>query len=186
MLPAVPTPHTLSVVPVSSAGAASPSLLPYMRLCEQIGGWVFLFFFPIVTVLHMHMALISGYTQAPNLMSSVAFDFISLYGTGKILGYSLEMVCLCYSGGPVAELAKGGGRELSPLPAGSRDSRLAPGPASLMSPSPLGKGPHLPSSLLSEPSVDRLPCERLRNHILTQSRRHRACVSASAGLIPRD
>ena len=149
-------------------------------------GFFFFFFFPIVTVLHMHMALISGYTQAPNLMSSVAFDFISLYGTGKILGYSLEMVCLCYSGGPVAELAKGGGRELSPLPAGSRDSRLAPGPASLMSPSPLGKGPHLPSSLLSEPSVDRPPCERLRNHILTQSRRHRACVSASAALIPRD
>ena len=27
-------------------------------------------------MLHVHMALISGHTQAPNLMSSAAFDFI--------------------------------------------------------------------------------------------------------------
>ena len=75
--PRPPPPHTLSVLPASSAGAASPSLLPCTHLCDQIGGWVFIFFFfPIVIVLRMHMALISGYTQAPNLMSSVAFDFI--------------------------------------------------------------------------------------------------------------
>lgn len=57
------------------------------------------------------MALISRHTQAPNLMSSVAFDFVFLYGTGKILVSSLEMVCLCYSGSPMVELAKEDGRE---------------------------------------------------------------------------
>ena len=39
-------------------------------------GFFSLFFFPIVILLRIHMALIIGYTQAPNLMSSVAFDFI--------------------------------------------------------------------------------------------------------------
>ena len=33
-------------------------------------------FFSVAIMLHVHMALISGHTQAPNLMSSAAFDFI--------------------------------------------------------------------------------------------------------------
>ena len=59
--------------------------------------------------------------------------------------YSLEMVCLCYSSGPTAELTKRWKRAEILLTARSQDSRLAAGPVSLVSLSPLGKGSHLPS-----------------------------------------
>lgn len=50
-----------------------------------------------------------------------------LYGAGKILVSGLEMVCLCHSGGPVAELAKRveGGRVLR---CWCRGRGLDPGP----------------------------------------------------------